>query len=404
MPPLSPFGKKSSAPSAPSSLPAPPAPPPEPVPIRDRTLPGFPDFEAWRPWPTAAVRHSPQNVDYIALVGPPHRPIDANAALRNLVERGWRTASRPTAAPAFGSRMGTHRAGTPLRNPAAHPQAPFRRGLGTAPANNWQHMKLFDQVNAVAFRGDRRSPTEIRAAGGFHPPATRTDAAYARAIAEGFYLYLKRRDGLNLDHDRDLKEHWMREMAEYVLRPPTLEERKFFAEYHFWRQVLQGEEMHLLKMTNESFLKGYVSTTRDASKAHEGAAGSLGGSLQGGLTGETGWIYVVKVYGGFLLKEGVQGYDKKESEIAHLGSVPWDDVVGFVHRYVPDFANGGGKYDSTFWFSKYFRVTHYPQFKQALAQLSTVLGLGSAQRWASPARPTAARAGTMLDGGARARA
>src|SRR4029079_2546475 len=94
---------------------------------------------------------------------------------------------------------------------------------------------------------------------------------------------------------------------------------KLFTEYHFWRTVLDNEQMHLKNMTNNSFLKAYISTTRDIEVARNGASGSLGGA--GVQQSPFGWIYVLRVKSGFLLKQRVGGISKKEAEIAHLGPI-----------------------------------------------------------------------------------
>lgn len=137
---------------------------------------------------------------------------------------------------------------------------------------------------------------------------------------------------------------------------------KLFAQYHLWRTLLENEEMHLQHMTNASFLKAYISTTRDIRKAREGAGGALGG---GGIKqSKFGWIYALRIDSGFLLKTGVGGVTKKEAEIAHLGPIPWDNVYGFF---------GLEPKDNTVYLRTGFDTQDQKAFRLVLASLSASL-------------------------------
>lgn len=72
-----------------------------------------------------------------------------------------------------------------------------------------------------------------------------------------------------------------------------------------WRNVLKNEEMHLGRMTDDSFLKGYTSTTRDIGQARNAGDGSLGGAGTGpghdldfeqmlATEGAFGWVYAMR--------------------------------------------------------------------------------------------------------------
>jgi len=43
-------------------------------------------------------------------------------------------------------------------------------------ANDWKVHEQLERINAYAFRGDTRNPNVIKAASGFTPPSSRTDA------------------------------------------------------------------------------------------------------------------------------------------------------------------------------------------------------------------------------------
>jgi hypothetical protein len=368
------LGKNRTAKSPPTpARPAAPAPSqatPEPVRIEGKHYAGMPDFEGWQPWRRPVKAGTWENEQYIPLRGgTSDQNYNYPAALERMFKRGWEAGQKAANAPrTAGFAAGGHRAGAVLRHPPANPVSALRQGFARPMVNNWQHIKLFKPVDAVAFRGDRRPPAVIQAAGGFHPPSTRVDETYCRTIAEQFYQYLRRREGLELD--AAMKAVWVQAMAEYIQRPDTLEEQKFFREYHFWRQVMQQEEMHLVRMTEDSVLKGYISTTRDIGVASGAKGGSYGGAT-GEAPTEGGWIYVVRVWGGFLLKYNQGGYTKKEAEISKLGSVPWDDVVGFAYYEPFNF-----KADLTIYMSRFFRVSDYRAFREALATISSLPGIG----------------------------
>src|SRR5207253_2373019 len=60
-------------------------------------------------------------------------------------------------------------------------------------AQDWKETNEIERVNAYTFRGEKsRSPTDIQAAGGFHPPITRADQYYVdNCIYPVFQSYMK---------------------------------------------------------------------------------------------------------------------------------------------------------------------------------------------------------------------
>jgi hypothetical protein len=232
-------------------------------------------------------------------------------------------------------------------------------GVTNRPLGSFDHLTKFEQVAAFAFRGDSRAPEEIKADGGFNPPSSRTDPGNQKAIATEFYRYMSRKFGWNLD--AAAQRAWIAEMLRYIQSPTNLEDKQLLAEYGFWRQVLEMEEYHLQGMSDNSFMKGYISTTRVPGVAFGGTTGSLGGEHTVS-TAQNGWIYVVRVESGFLLKKGVGGVTKDEGEISHLGPIPWRHVLGFI--------NVGWMAKPVVYLRPSFAAEDVKAFRQVLASLS----------------------------------
>lgn len=317
------------------------------------------EFTVWHPWGVAPA-HTRFNDAYIPITGAFVKQFDYGAALRRLIDHGWRTASAAKAGPQQ-TLMGAHR-GAPPAVPAAPQKSVLRQAFGNALVANFHHVELFEQVAAYTFRGDKRPPDVIRADRGFHPPSTRMDDTYVEAMALEFYRYLRVRHGLQLDGDA--KTQWVRTMVGVIRNPQSADDRRLVDEFAFWRQVMRQGEMHLQAMTDESFLKGYISTARDIDTAFTGATGALAGAKgqKAQALGEFGWIYVLRVRSGFLVKKGVGGVTKQEGEIAHLGSIPWEDVMGFMP------ASYG---ERPIYLRNMFDQQDYTAFKQVLGTLSS---------------------------------
>jgi hypothetical protein len=317
------------------------------------------EFTVWHPW-GVAPGHTKHNEAYIPVTGAFVKRLDYNAALQRLIDYGWRTASASKTTPQR-TLIGAQRGAAPAP-PAVPQRSLLRQAFGNALVANFNHVELFEQVAAYTFRGDRRPPEVIKADGGFHPPSTRMDDTYVEAMANEFYKYLHVKQGLTLDDDA--KAQWVRAMMGHIRNPQSADDKRLVEEFAFWRAVMRQGEMHLQAMTDESFLKGYISTARDIDTAFMGATGALAGAK--GQTrmalGEFGWIYVLRVRSGFLVKKGVGGVTKEEAEIAHLGSIPWEDVMGFMP------ASFG---ERPIYLRNQFDQQDYPAFKQVLGTLSS---------------------------------
>ncbi len=317
------------------------------------------EFTAWNPW---GVRpdHTKYNDQYIPITGAFVKQFDYPAELKKLIEHSWKSAKASGPRHAGGLIMGGSRAGGATID-LTQKGAPslLRKGFGRSMAGDYDHIKQFEQVAAYAFRGDTRPPEMIHAAGGFYPPNTRTDDSYVNAIAREFYYYLSRREGLNLAGAEF--DAFIREVEEFVRGQYGGDKVKLLAEYQFWRNIMDGEAMHLRRMTNDSFLKGYISGTRDLDIAKAGSTGMLGGTGAGSAS--FGWVYVLRIKSGFLLKTGIGGITKKEAEIAHLGPVLWQDIVGFAGT-APDMHE--------IYIRNMLDQTDYPAFKMILGSLSAL--------------------------------
>jgi hypothetical protein len=344
-----------------------------PTPVRNTFYKGMHDFTAWSPWgdsvdfPNRPI-HNKKNLDYIPIKDEFVKQMNYPAELQRLIDKGWtaaekRNGPRPANVPQIGA---AHR--KPVPPGFQERPSPLRTGMGRPLGllASWKHIQEFEQVAAYTYRGDTRAPEAIHGDGGFNPPSMRTDDYYVGKMAEQFAFYLERLQGANFQKpDRD---QIAREIVDYVKFqvPPTY--RMLLVQYELWRQILEKEEMHLMNMTVDSFMKGYISASRDPLAAKGGSTGVLGGA--GVKTESYGWIYVLRIRSGFLIKKGVferHGYKTKtkESEIAHLGPLSWDDVMGFVYCAPSS--------DGNVYIRNMFHRDDPEAFRQLLAGLSSTL-------------------------------
>src|SRR5262245_11688321 len=115
------------------------------------------------------------------------------SALQNLLQNAWQAANRSAGTVRSQIvQLGSHRVRSaatpqlayqkltvpPTKSAAHNLQVSVAPHLKTAFAQDWQVHKALDRVRAVAFRGDKRGPADIKKAGGFNPPITRSDDAY----------------------------------------------------------------------------------------------------------------------------------------------------------------------------------------------------------------------------------
>lgn len=136
------------------------------------------------------------------------------------------------------------------------------------------------RIIAYAFRGDARTPEQMRDAGGFWPNATRQDQA--KQISQ------KLSGGKG-----KTEEEWSK------------------------------DALNLKGHIGDPFLKGYVSTSKSI-KVAKGFAQDCAGSSP------VSYVYVLFVEGGFNIpKKGVPWEMFSEHEIAFPGGFDWDDVVAY---------------------------------------------------------------------------
>jgi hypothetical protein len=285
------------------------------------------DFVAYHPWGDNP-NHTDINNNFIPIAGIFVKQFDYPKELQKLIDHGWR---RSTAKGSQHQLLPNTAVGGPVigrgRSNLPEPASPFKGFSRSQLVSDWDHMRKFEQVAAYAFRGDTRTVEQIEQADGFFPPFSRTDDRYKQDTAANFADYIEKKEGKMDPAD---KARLVQNVLDYLNNLPTLTAKRL-SQYQLWRTVLDNSRMHLRGMTNDSFHKFYISTTRDISKAAEGATGSLGGRAVAMAMGDQGWVYALRVESGFMVKCGVGGITKTEAEIAHLGPIKWKDVYGFRH-------------------------------------------------------------------------
>ncbi len=179
-------------------------------------------------------------------------------------------------------------------------------------ATDWKLMGRQLRVNAYAFRGDSRSPVDIKQANGFQPPNTRTDQRYVDGtVYKGFSSYMERRYGITVSLQTFQKAYAGAATSEH--------EREMVHNYFIWRTLSDNEALHLGRMLACEDLKGYTSTTRSLVVAK-------------GYAKPDGWAYVTLVRGGYLvLAKKATAWTSifGEQEIALPGPIKWTKVFGF---------------------------------------------------------------------------
>lgn len=212
-----------------------------------------------------------------------------------------------------------------VSNQTYHPQVrPTRANIDssfptdTAIASDWEVFHQIERTNAVTFRGDTRTPSEIISrAGGFHPPMSRTDRYYLEnGIYYAFKDYLNRRFGRSLE-----SQDFLRAVDSSA---PSPEQKSLLIDYLMWRKITEREAVHLGRMVENECLKGYISTARSIDTAI---------SFGTAYNKKPGWLYVTVVHAGFIVpwNERENFWGSREAEIAQWGSIPSERIVGFRH-------------------------------------------------------------------------
>jgi hypothetical protein len=190
----------------------------------------------------------------------------------------------------------------------------------SAIAMDWDLHGDMQRTNAVSFRADKRPPYEVIVnQEGFNPPDTRKDPTYLeRNIYGEFTDYMARRYGRPMVADQAT----FLNAVNRELTFPGAKELLF--EYLVWRSIVKKESAHMARMTDNELLKGWTSTSK-----------CIDNSINFAVLNKTpGWLYVVKVYSGyvvpFFLANAVM-WGTREAEIAQYGPIPADRIVGFVY-------------------------------------------------------------------------
>ena len=269
-------------------------------------------------------------------------PIDPT--LRGMMEALWKAAEpqagaqRGSAGPLpfyAGARnpvlVGTR--GMPLAQQAIHAQQVYTPVRPTAPLLDTRHQNqtsmptdwglhdLVKRTNAVGFRGDTRSPHQVIVKAkppGFGPPNTRTDDYYIENnVYDGFKTYMAARFGRNVE-----KPDYLNAVKKVASSQAS---KQLLIDYTAWRRIVAREATHLGRMVENELLKAYISCSRCIdSSVFFGTA-----KLQ-----KDGWLYLVVVHGGFVVPfdhrtKVEQFWGTGEAEIAQLGTIPPERIVGF---------------------------------------------------------------------------
>ena len=298
-------------------------------------------FRPWSPDPAAAAKEISGTIAILGdvpFIAPqawhPIPPIER--WLGDLLTRLWASAAKPAAPPARPGLLGVHRpplargaAPPPLRPTNVNPISSYEDGLAHLQgiARDWSEIRKFRRVNAYTFRGDRRNPTVLASAHGFHPSSTRTDDDFIkRSVFPKFRDYLQRR-GTPLPADMDEQR-----FCGIVKGTLSKDVQRVLVDFLAWREIARSEEKHLGRMIADETTRAYVSTSRSIGVAKAFA-------VRGDGTGEA-WVYATYVRGAFLIDDSHHWAVHHEAEIANPGSVYWSDVVGFRQVSLLD-----GKFD-----------------------------------------------------------
>jgi len=237
----------------------------------------------------------------------PLLPLDAT--LEKLLKNPWKSA---TPKGATQNQPSTYNPVPVTRSPAFTQQVPKAPHLATGYAQDWAKQKDIPRVRAYSFRGDTRKPDELKTAGGFSPPITRTDDYYMKNVVyKQFSAYLKDKRGLDISYD-DFDKGMKKTLVDQSMKTALIY-------YGVWRAIVEQESLHVGRMLAEEALKGFVSTTKATTVAK-------------GFAKPGGWIYALFLDGGYLVPDkGAHDWTAifGEQEIAMPVPIQWKDVCGF---------------------------------------------------------------------------
>jgi hypothetical protein len=247
---------------------------------------------------------------------------DLPQLIQNVLKRTWKTAE-----PSFfrgNITIGTRGGPAPELNDHFNSYVrPSKTVINTTFKNNdaiasdWKVFEQIKRTNAVAFRGDTRSPLEVIAkAKGFFPPLSRVDQSYyiENNIFHEFASYMLRRYGQVLTKDDFLNAVRITAVSE--------QDKKRLVDYLMWRKITEREAIHLGRMVENECLKGYISCSRAIDS-------SIGFGTK--YNSQPGWLYLVVIYGGFVVPWNHKSlWGSEEAEIAQWGEVKAADIVGFT--------------------------------------------------------------------------
>jgi hypothetical protein len=294
-----------------------------------------PRYANIKPIPSHISRDAPTDCPPITPVKalPPHVPLPMY--VRGLIKKLWKRAEPAQDAQRGAVRIGGSRyqqtsfAATMQRERNFF--KPYKQHVSPTGADafgegemalDWKEMDQIKRISAYTFRGDRDGPSILlNNRGGFKPPASRTDRSYLEgAIYEHFADYMKRRYGTEVTQ-KDFLAAVDQTLTDSIAQ-------KTLIAYMLWRKLVDGEKYHLGRMTADECLKAYISTSTSLPVSMYFATGRVG---------NPGWMYVTLVRGGFAVPkyDMIGGNNHKwatgEHEIAKLGPIAPEDIVGFRH-------------------------------------------------------------------------
>ncbi|MEO7243658.1 MAG: hypothetical protein ABIX12_00695 [Rubrivivax sp.] len=300
-----------------------------------------PPYAPLREIPSHIGRDAPTDCPPITPVKSPPPRDGLSLHVRNLVKALWKQAEPAQGAQRGSLQIGGARGRAGQQNESFAQRmlrqkkelAPYRSQVsptGASPESfaesemtlDWKEMDQIQRTSAFTFRGDRDGPaTLLNARGGFKPPATRTDRSYLEGdIYSHFAGYLKRR------YDRELTKEDFLAAIDRTLGDRRAQET--LIAYLLWRKLVEKEQFHLGRMTVDECLKAFISTSTSLPVSMYFASGRGTGA---------GWMYVTFVSNGFSVPNYSLGSGENhkwatgEHEIAQMGPIPPDRIVGFRH-------------------------------------------------------------------------